>query len=475
MTKEYDLVILGGGTGGYVAAIRAAQLGMSVAIVEKNKLGGTCLHQGCIPSKALLKTASLYREMNQADEFGLETKEININLNKVHESINDKVTTLQEGIISILKKHKIDVIRGTGRILGSSIFSPSAGTISVEHDEDEKENTMLVNKNVLIATGSTPASLANIDVDGHLILNSNHALQLDSLPDSIIIVGGGVIGMEWASMLCDLGVKVTVVEYKDAILSGEDEEIQVAMQEHLERRGVTFYIKTELLAESIVKEQNQVRLNVKNNDNIMELTANKMLLAVGRIANVNQIGLQNTEIELANGYIATNEMYQTKESHIYAIGDCIGGMQLAHVASKEGMIAVEHMAEKNPAPLEAMNIPSCVYTFPEIARVGMTEEAAIKAGYEVKIGKFPFTGIGKAHVNGDTKGFSKIIVDKASEDILGVHLIGSQVTELIAEASLAKVLNASAWELSQTVHPHPSLSEVMLESALAVDKKQIHG
>lgn len=474
MTKEYDLVILGGGTGGYVAAIRAAQLGMSVAIVEQNKLGGTCLHQGCIPSKALLKTASLYREINRADEFGLETGKVNINLNKVHRSINDKVTTLHQGIVSILQKHKIDVIKGTGRILGASIFSPSAGTISVEH-EDEKENTMLINKHVLIATGSTPASLPKLEVDGISILNSNHALKLESLPQSIIIVGGGVIGMEWASLLCDLGVEVTLIENDASILRGEDTEIQDEMLQQLEKRGVIFYLSTELIVDSIKKETNLVNVQVKKDDDIFSLSAEKILLAVGRKANINQIGLQNTEVELTNGYIETNNMYQTKESHIYAIGDCIGGMQLAHVASKEGIIAVEHMAKKNPVSLEATNIPSCVYTFPEVAKIGMTEVDAIKAGYEVKIGSFPFQGIGKAHINGDTAGFSKIIIDKNTDDILGIHLIGPNVTELISEASVAKVLDATAWEISQTIHPHPSLSEIISESALAVDGKQIHG
>ena len=474
MSKEYDLVILGGGTGGYVAAIRAAQLGMSVAIVEQNKLGGTCLHQGCIPTKALLKTAALYRDILHADAFGIETTEPTINLNKVHQQINGTIKTLHQGIQTLMKKHRIDVIEGTGRILGASIFSPTAGTVSVEH-EDNEENTILLNKHVLIATGSKPTNLPNIEVDGEYILNSDHALQLEHLPQSIIIVGGGVIGLEWASLLCDLGVEVTVIEKEASILSGEDIDVQKEVEKQLQKRGILFYTRTDIVLESIKKDTNNVTLQTKKDGVVHDLTAEKMLLAVGRKANTKQIGLQNTEVEMKDGYIVTNDMYQTKETHIYAIGDCIGGMQLAHVASKEGIIAVEHMAKQAPLPLNSLQVPNCVYSYPEVARIGMTEEQAKQAGYEVKIGKFPFQGIGKAQINQTSEGFSKIISDKYTDDILGIHLVGPNVTELISEASLAKTLDATAWEMSQTIHPHPSLSEIMFESSLAVDGLQIHG
>lgn len=474
MTKEYDLVILGGGTGGYVAAIRAAQLGMSVAIVEKHKLGGTCLHQGCIPTKALLKTAALYRDIHQADAFGIETNEATINLNKVHQRINETTETLYQGIQTLMKKHQIDVIEGTGRILGASIFSPTAGTISVEH-EDNEENTILLNKHVLIATGSKPTNLPNIEVDGEYILNSDHALQLDHLPQSIVIIGGGVIGLEWASLLCDLGVKVTVIEKDANVLPAEDTEVQKEVEKQLQKRGVLFYTNTEIIPDSIKKDTNNITLQTEKDGIVHDVTAEKILLAVGRKANTKQIGLQNTEVEMKDGYIVTNEMFQTNESHIYAIGDCIGGMQLAHVASKEGIIAVEHMAKQSPLPLNSLHVPNCVYSYPEVARIGMTEEQAKEAGHEIKIGKFPFQGIGKAQINHTPIGFSKIISDKNTEDILGVHLVGPNVTELISEASLAKTLDATAWEISQTIHPHPSLSEIIFESSLAVDGLQIHG
>ena len=474
MSKEYDLVILGGGTGGYVAAIRAAQLAMSVALVEKNKTGGTCLHDGCIPSKALLRSAEVHRQFQQGEEFGLEVGPVKVHFDKAQNRKNRIIEQLHQGVESLLKKHKVDVIKGTGRILGPSIFSPMSGTISVQHDDTE-ENTMLTAKNVLIATGSKPNHLANLTVDGTFILHSSHALQLDTLPNSMIIIGGGVIGIEWASMLQDLGVQVTVIETKDSILIDEDEDVKQEVQKQLEDRGVIFHVKTEIDTNSVRLEETGISLDATKENETIHLQADKLLLSVGRTANIQHIGLQNTEIELNNDCIRTNEMYQTKESHIYAIGDCIGGMQLAHVAAQEGIVAVEHMANKQPDPINEMNVPVCIYSYPEVARIGLTEKKAIESGFDIKVGKFPFQAVGKAHIYGDVKGFAKIIVDKKSDDIVGVHLVGPQVTDMISEASLAKVLNATTWEISKTIHPHPSLSEVFFESALAVDGLQIHG
>lgn len=474
MSKEYDLVILGGGTGGYVAAIRAAQLGMKVALVESGKIGGTCLHDGCIPSKALLRTAELHREITHADEFGLELSSVHINLNKVQARKQKIINQLYQGVEALLKKSKVDIYHGFGRILGPSIFSPIPGTVSVEYGNGE-ENTMLVPTFVLIATGSVPRSLPNISVDGVHIMYSNHALQLETLPDSMLIVGGGVIGIEWASMLQDLGVQVTVIEQEESILIDEDKDIRLEVQRQLEKRGVIFHVNTELDTNSVRIADNNVSVEVTCDGETKELQSQKMLISVGRNANIEQLGLQNTEIIQENGVIVTNDMYQTKESHIYAIGDCIGGMQLAHVASAEGMVAVEHMAGQQPNKIHPLHIPTCIYAYPEVGRIGLTEEQAIKNGYQIKVGKFPFQGIGKAHINGDASGFSKIIVDQATEDILGIHLVGAQVTDMISEAGIAKVLDATAWEISKSIHPHPSLSEVIYESALAVDGLQIHG
>lgn len=474
MTKEYDLVILGGGTGGYVAAIRAQQLGMNVAVVEKEKLGGTCLHNGCIPSKALLKTAQLYRDMKQSSIFGIKTEKLALDFSEAQNRKNKIIDTLHQGVQSLLKKANIDVYHGFGRILGPSIFSPIPGTISIEY-ENGTENTMLVPKNILIATGSKPRLIPELPIDGDKILHSDQALQLDQLPKSMVIIGGGIIGIEWASLLQDLGVQVTVIESNETILATEDVDIRKELQSSLENRGVTFITNAQIDTEKLTINDSNVSISVKQAEESMIVEAEKILISVGRDANSNEIGLNNTSIQTRNGFIETNEVYQTKESHIYAIGDCIGGMQLAHVASAEGIIAVEHMAGKNPAPLNPLHIPACIYSYPEVGKVGLTEQSANDQGYSLKVGKFPFQGIGKAHVNGDTTGFVKVIVDEQTEDVLGVHMVGAHVTDMISEAALAKILDATAWEISKTVHPHPSLSESILEASLAVDQLQIHG
>lgn len=473
MSKEYDLVILGGGTGGYVAAIRAGQLGMKVAVVEAKKLGGTCLHHGCIPSKALLRSAEVFRQTKEASIYGVETNEPTLDFGKVQERKTQIIERLHSGVQGLMKKGKIDIYHGFGRILGPSIFSPMPGTISIEHGDGE-ENTMLVPKNVLIATGSRPKSLPGLEIDGTSIMTSDEALEMNQLPASIIIVGAGVIGIEWASMLADFGVDVTVIEYLDRILPTEDSAIAKEVERQLKKKGVQFYTNAKVLPETVDKEKGvSITAEIEGEKQVFQ--ADKMLVSVGRAANTSNIGLENTSIVVENGFIQTNEWYQTKETHIYAIGDVIGGMQLAHVASHEGITAVEHMASEKTYPIEYDNIPSCVYSSPEVASVGLTEAEAKEKGFTIKTGKFPFQAIGKALVHGESDGFVKIIVDKQTEDLLGIHMVGPHVTDLISEAGLAKVLDATAWEISQTIHPHPSLSEIMGETALAVEKLQIHG
>jgi len=472
MTKNYDLVILGGGTGGYVAAIRASQLDMKVAIVEKGKLGGTCLHQGCIPSKALLRSAEVFRQTNEAEQFGVETTDINLNFLKVQERKKQIINTLYQGVQTLIKKGKIDVYKGYGRILGPSIFSPMPGTISIEYENGD-ENTMIIPKNVIIATGSKPKLLPNIDVDGQYIMTSDEALEMETLPKSITIIGGGVIGIEWASMLADFGVKVTVVEYLEQILPSSDHSIAKELEKQLKKKGITFITGGKFLSHSI-DENKGVIIEVEIDDTIEKVTSEKMLISVGREANRTDLGIENTGIIIENDFIQVNKYYQTKESHIYAIGDVIGGMQLAHVASHEGIVAVEHMADQNPVPLDYKNIPTCVYSHPEVASIGLTEKEAKEQGFDIKVGRFPFQGIGKAQVYGDSEGFVKVIADKQTEDLLGVHMIGPHVTDMVSEVGLAKVLDATPWEMSLNVYPHPSLSEIIGEAALAVDGKQIH-
>jgi len=472
MAQEYDLVILGGGTGGYVAAIKASQLGLKTAIVEKGKLGGTCLHKGCIPSKALLRSAEVFATAKKSEEFGVTTGEVGVNFAKVQERKEKIVEQLHKGVQHLMKQGKIDVYEGLGRILGPSIFSPMPGTISVEMNNGE-ENEMLIPKNVIVATGSRPRTLPGLEADGQYVMTSDEALAMEELPKSIIIVGGGVIGIEWASMLADFGTEVTVIEYADRIVPTEDKEVSREMQRAMKKKGVKIVTNAKVLPETLTKD-NGVKISAELKGESKDFEAEKILVSVGRQANVEGIGLENTEIQLEKGFIQTNEYFQTKESHIYAIGDVIGGLQLAHVASHEGIVAVEHIANENPHPIDYTLVSKCIYSSPEAASVGLTEDEAKEKGFEVKTGKFSFKAIGKALVYGESDGFVKIVADKETNDILGVHMIGPHVTDMISEAGLAKVLDATPWEVAHTIHPHPTLSEAIGEAALAVDGKAIH-
>ncbi|TCZ77482.1 dihydrolipoyl dehydrogenase [Paenibacillus albiflavus] len=467
--KTYDIVVLGGGTGGYIAAIRAAQLGKTVAIVEKDKLGGTCLHRGCIPSKALLRSAEIYSIMQESDRYGISTGEIALHFDKVQERKQAVINQMHTGIQYLMKKNKIDVYQGTGRIMGATIFSPRTGSVSVELENGEIE--VLVPQNLIIATGSTPRYLPDLTPDGERILSSDEALELDKLPKSILIIGGGVIGVEWASMLNDFGVEVTIVEYEKRLVNNEDEEISKELQRLFRKRGIKAVTGAKVLLDSVQVDGDGVKVKAEQNGEIIELIGEKLLVSVGRKACVDGYGLENTDVKVENGVIVVNEYMQTAESHIYAIGDVVGGLQLAHVASHEGIVAVEHICEEDAHPIQPHLVPKCTYTRPEIASVGYTEAAARAKNYDVKVGKFPFKAIGKAHVYGDADGFVKVVADSATNDILGVHIIGPHATDYISEAALAQVLNATPWEVGTTIHPHPTLSEAIGEAMLAADGK----
>ncbi len=473
MSQKYDVAILGGGPGGYVAAIRASQLGLKVALVENEKVGGTCLHQGCIPSKAMLRSAEVFKQTKEAATYGVQVEEPTIDFSNVQRRKDSIIQGLYTGVQSLMKKGKIDVYNGFGRLLGPSIFSPLAGTVSVEYENGE-ENTMIVPKFVLLATGSRPRQLDHLKVDGKHIITSEEALALEELPNSIMIVGGGVIGVEWASMLADFGVEVTIFETAPHILPTEDEDIAKEVERQLKNKGINIY--TDAFVEgSTINDETTVSLNVTHEKKQQQFQAEKVLVSVGRIANIDSIGLNNTDIEVEHGFIRTNDYFQTKESHIYAIGDIVGEKQLAHVASREGVIAVEHMANEQPEKLNYDQVPTCIYSNPEVASVGLTEKEAKEAGFNTAVGTFPFQANGKALVYGQAEGFTKIIANKDNDDLLGIHMVGPHVTELISEAGLAMVLDATPWELTQTVHPHPSLSEVVGEAALAVTNEHIHG
>ncbi|MDR9746878.1 dihydrolipoyl dehydrogenase [Paenibacillus taichungensis] len=467
-----DVAILGGGTGGYVAAIRAAQLGKQVVIIEKDKLGGTCLHRGCIPSKALLRSAEVYAEIQESEMYGIETAGATLVFPKVQARKDAIVEQLHQGVQYLMKKNKIQVVHAKGRVIGPSIFSPQSGAVAVEFEDGEMDT--VVPTNLIIATGSRPRVLPGLEPDGRYIMSSDEALRMDELPASLIIVGGGVIGLEWASMLNDFGVEITVVEAAAHVLPAEDEDIAKEMQRLLGKRGVRFLTGASVLTETYSIQEDGIQIDVKLGDEKQEtLKADKMLVSVGRQANVENIGLENTDIKLERGFIAVNQHLQTGEGHIYAIGDVIGGLQLAHAASHEGILAVNHLAGETVHAVESHRIPRCVYTRPEAASIGFTEREAKERGYETKTGKFPFQAIGKSLVHGSRDGFVKVIADAKTNDILGVHMIGTHVTELIAEASLAQMLDATPWEVGQTIHPHPTLSEIMGEAMLAVDGKSI--
>ncbi|WP_239734393.1 dihydrolipoyl dehydrogenase [Mammaliicoccus sp. G-M28] len=469
MSKEYDLVILGGGTAGYVSAIRASQLGKKVAIVEKYKIGGTCLHKGCIPTKSYLKTAEILRYINHSNEYGIKTASADFEMTDIVAKKDETVSTMYSGVQSLMKKYKIDIYEGNGTILGPSLFSPQAGTVSVEFENGESE--LLVNNNVLIATGSRPVELPFLKFNHHTVVSSDDMMQLESLPHNILIIGGGVIGLEFASLLNDLGVVVTVIEAGDSIIPNEQQEISKTIKRSFEENGIKIYEKLPLSEENILVQDNHVEVQIQDSNE----TFDKVLVAVGRTPNTEELSLNNTKIKTDDkGYIITNDVYQTDDKHIYAVGDVIGNYQLAHVATKEGTIAIEHMFDQNPILLDYLTIPRCIYTNPEVASIGMTEQDAKNENISFKKFKVPFKAIGKSVIENNGLGECILIKDIENEKVLGIHMIGAKVTELINEAALFTFMNGSTEELATTVHAHPSIGEVLMELGLKSENRAIH-
>lgn len=459
MTKHYDLVVIGGGTGGYVSAIRASQLGLNVAVVEKQKLGGTCLHRGCIPTKSLLKSAEVVEQLKTTNTLGITNIDITFNYKKIVERKEQIVNQMYEGINMLMKKNKVDVYKGHGRMLGPSIFSPISGTVAVEKEDGESD--VLTNDYVLIATGTTPRSLPFLEFDGKLVISSDDILKQESLPKSILIVGGGVIGVEFASLLSDFGVEVTIVDVEDRLLKTEDKDASRVIEDTFKKKDVTVHTSTTLDESSFKKNEDSMTVTLK--DEAKEFS--QVLVAIGRTPLTDDIGVSNTKIKIDRGYIKTNDYYQTAESHIYAIGDCIGNLQLAHVATKEGVIAVEKIAHENPLELNYNTVPRCIYSSPEIASIGRNEAELKKEGIKYKTSKFPFKGIAKAVIENDGVGFVKLIIDE-DESILGATIVGAHATELINELSLATFLDASVTELKEAIHAHPSVGEGIYETSL---------
>ncbi|APQ76686.1 dihydrolipoyl dehydrogenase [Clostridium botulinum] len=457
------LVVIGGGPGGYVAAIRGAQLGAEVTLIEKERLGGTCLNIGCIPTKVLLHSSELLNEIKEARTLGIEVNnEVKINWTQFQNRKNTVVNTLVSGVSSLLEHNKVKVINGTAAFEGKS-------SIKVTKDQGESENIQF--DNVIISSGSVPfiPPIEGRELEG--VIDSTGALSLDSIPKSMVIIGGGVIGIEFANIFNSLGCKVTVIEMLPYILPPVDREISEILKEKLKKDGIDIYNNCKVTK----IENNNENLNVsfeEDNDKL-NIEAQKVLIAVGRRANISNLNLESTGVYIEKGCIWVNDNMETNIKGIYAIGDCTGKNMLAHVASDQGIIAVENIMGKNKK-IDYKTVPACVYTKPELASVGLTEEQAKQKGVDYKVGKFPLIYNGKSLIMNDTEGFIKIIVDKKYEEILGVHILGPRATDLITEAALALRLEATLEEIITTVHAHPTIGEAMKEAALAVNKEAIH-
>ncbi|THF75875.1 dihydrolipoyl dehydrogenase [Cohnella fermenti] len=478
MPIEVDVAVLGGGPGGYTAAVRAAQAGKSVVIIEKDKLGGTCLHRGCIPSKALLRSAEVISTVRNAASYGvtLPDGDVSVAWDGVMSRKGAIVEQLHRGLQALMKQHKIEVVRGSGRVIGPSIFSPRSGAIAVELADGESET--IVPRHVIIATGSRPRKLEDLPYDEATVVTSDEALDWPSMPASVIIVGGGVIGVEWASLLSDFGTKVILVETADRLVSLEDKDVSAELAKALSRRGVEIHTGVRLNASTCVVKDGEVSVEIEKAGASVRLSAERMLVSVGRQGNVENQGFENTDIKTERGFVKVNPVtLQTGEPHIYAIGDCIGGIQLAHAAMHEAAVAVDHLLGRLGATERAADrdVPRCIYSRPEAASIGWAEAEAAAHGLQTKTAKLPLRVLGKALVHGETEGFAKVIADKDTGDLLGVHLVGVHATDLIAEASLAKLLDAVPWEIAKAIHPHPTLSEALQEVMAALDGGAAHG
>ena len=466
--SEYDLIVLGGGPGGYVAAIRGAQLGMKVILIEGEHLGGICLNWGCIPTKALLRASEVHHIVKNLDEFGFSAKEISFDISKVVKRSRNVAKQLSNGVEHLLKKNKVELLNGFGKILDKN------GQLRNVEVKDKNGNVVNVaGKNVIIATGARARSLPNIEQDGNAIWTYREAMVPNDLPKSLLIIGSGAIGVEFASFYNDMGVDVTLVEVLDRILPVEDHEISTFAKKTFIKQGIK--IKTSSKVLGLKKDATGIDVSMDTNGVVDTLKVDKVILAVGIIANTEEIGLEKTKIKTERGHIVIDQWCETDEPGIFAIGDVTGGPWLAHKASHEGVVCVEKIAGiKGVHPLNTHNIPGCTYSRPQIASVGMTQAEAESDGYEVKIGKFPFMGNGKAIALGEMEGFVKTVFDSKTGELLGAHMIGAEVTEMIQGYTVARTLETTEAELLSTVFPHPTLSEMMHESVLDAYGRAIH-
>ena len=462
--KKYDLLIIGGGPGGYVAAIKSAQLGMSVGLIERDKVGGACLHKGCIPTKALIQSTHVYELFRRSKEFGIVTKGVRADFSEFHNRKQTIVNRLFGGVEHLLKKNKVDILKGTGQII-------SPGKVLVKDGSKTKEEVSA--KNIIIATGSSPVVFKGLPHDKKNVLTSDDILELKEVPSSLLIIGGGSVGVEFAYIYNALGCEVTVIEVMDEILPTSDKDVGSALKRCLSKKGIKFLTQTEL--DHIEIREDSVETTVKKSDGKKEtLQSEKVLLAMGRKPETEDSGLDTLNLEFNGRFIDVDENMQTNQSGIYAIGDITGPPLLAHVASAQGLFVAHNIAGVDYPPINDNTIPKVTYTNPQVASVGMTQEEAELADYDLKVARFPFISNGKAQTIGEEEGFIKVITDKSSGEILGVHLIGHEVAELIGGMSLAMNLEATNLEVSANIYPHPTISEVFSEVFHMIEGKAIH-
>jgi dihydrolipoamide dehydrogenase len=461
---NFDLIIIGSGPGGYVAAIRASQLGKKVGVVEKAELGGVCLNWGCIPTKSLLKSASVYETLVHAADYGITIEgQVKADFEKMIERSRGIAGEMNKGVQFLFKKNKIEHIQGTGVLLGNQ---------KVEVTAPDGSKAAYTAPHIILATGARSRELPNIKQDGQRIIGYREAMTLKEKPGSMVVVGSGAIGSEFAYFYHTLGTRVTLVEFMPNLVPLEDEEVSKALERSFKKAGME--VMTSASVESVDLSGKKCRVTIKTAKGQETREADVVFSAVGIIPNLEGIGLEKAGITVEKGKVKVDEFYRTNVEGIYAIGDIVPGPALAHVASAEGIVCVEKIAGKNPQPVNYKNIPACTYTMPEIASVGYTEKAAKEAGYEIKVGKFPFTASGKAKASGHKEGFIKLIFDAKYGELLGAHMIGANVTEMIAEIVVARNLETTGHEMIKSIHPHPTMSEAIMEAAAAAYGEVIH-
>ena len=461
--QSFDVVIVGGGPGGYVAAIRAAQLGLKAAVVERAQLGGICLNWGCIPTKALLRSSEINHLLQHLGDYGFSADNIKFDLGKIVARSRGVAKQLSQGVTHLLRKNKVTVIVGEAKLAGKG---------ALEITQNGKKLDAVMAKNIILATGARARQIPGLEADGKLVWSYREAMVPDMMPKSLLVIGSGAIGIEFASFYRNLGAEVTVVEMLPRVLPVEDEEISALAQKAFEKQGMKIIVGAAV--KGLKKAADRVTVTVEAGGKSQDITVERVISAVGIVGNVENLGLEGTAVKVDRTHIVVDGFGRTGEPGVYAIGDVAGPPWLAHKASHEGVVCVEFIAGKNPHPFETTNIPGCTYCMPQVASVGMTEAAAKAAGHEVRVGKFPFIGNGKAIALGESEGLIKTVFDAKTGELLGAHMIGAEVTEMIQGYTIARTLETTEADLMHTVFPHPTISEAMHESVLDAYKRAIH-